>query len=894
MTLAAGTRLGPYEILSPLGAGGMGEVYKAKDARLDRTVAVKVLPQHLAADVELRWRFEREARAVSALQHPHICVLYDVGQQGDTDYLVMEYLEGESLAERLKRGPLPTEQVLRQGQQIADALDKAHKQGIVHRDLKPGNVMLTKSGVKLLDFGLAKLRTIASGGVSETLAPGMPTLTPERPLTGHGTLLGTFQYMAPEQLEGKEADTRSDLWALGCVLYEMTTGKKAFAGSSHASLISSIMTAEPQPISLIQPMTPPALDRLVRTCLAKDPDERWQSAHDVKAELQWIAQDDSQAAAPTTVTARKRSHERLAWGVAVALGAVLAISLYVALRASRRASALESRIIHLTLAVPKGERLAFGGRPFAISPDATKVALAVLGEVHSKLLLRSLEDGTTAEVSGSEDAYLPFFSPDGKWIGFGAGPKLKKVAVAGGAPIVLADAPNLWGAAWADDGSIYFVPDGWTGVYRLRETGGAVRQVTQVRAAEGEIQHRWLDVAPGAKTIVYTAGYGKGWDEAKIVAQRLDTGARRVVVDGGTSPRILPGGVLVYERAGSLSAVAFDPQSLTCCGTPVEVAKNVLADPLGSAYTDYSSSGTLLTSRAGAGVNDLSLTWIDRSGKATALHVPRQAYVGISVSADGRSAAVGIGTSIAVLDLSRETLTKIPLSSRATSPALSPDARTLYFALEKEKWYQVYSKAADGSGPETLVFRAEGAEFPLQVSLDGTRLLTYLTLPSGESEIRVHELGPAAARENRKTILRSRYLNTDCWLSPDARWVVYDSSDSGQSEVYARPIEGKERRFQISTNGGGTPIWSHSGREIFCRRGTQILAVPVKEEGSELRVGTPGLLFENHELGGWDGDPTDTRFLAAENPNFGAPQSLDVTVNWFAEVRRKLQEAKTP
>ena len=472
---------------------------------------------------------------------------------------------------------------------------------------------------------------------------------------------------------------------------------------------------------------------------------------------------------------------------------------------------------------------------------------------------------------------------------FWGGGKLKKVAVAGGTPIVLADAPNLLGSAWADDGFIYFVPNFGNGVSRVPEGGGAARPITRIRPSEGELHHRWLDIAPGGKTIVYGVGYGKDWDEAKIVAERLDTGARRVLVDGGTSPRILPRGVLVYERAGSLTAIAFDPRSLTCSGTPVEVAKNVLASEYGFADADFSHTGTLLTSRADAAASDLALSWIDRSGKAAPLHLPRQAYNGLSLAANGKSAAVGIGSSIELLDLTRETLTKVPLSARALSPVLSPDARTLYFALEKGK-FQICSKAADGSGPETLVFQSEESEFPLQVSLDGKRMLTLVNLPG---EIRLRELGPTATRDKYRTILRSKYLG-GASFSPDTRWVTYNSPESGQSEVYARPIDGEERRFQISTNGGEGPTWSHDGSEIFYRRGTQMFAAPVKEEANELRVGTPKLLFENHEIFGWDVDPTGTRFLTAEDPNFGERQNLEVTINWFAEVRRKVREAKTP
>src|SRR6266511_3295668 len=401
LALSPGTRLGPYEIVSAVGAGGMGEVYRARDTRLERTVAIKVLPSHLSKSEEVRQRFEREAKTISSLSHPHICALYDVGNQDGTEYLVMEFLEGESLADRLLKGPPPPEQVLRCGIEIADALDKAHRQGVIHRDLKPGNVMLTKSGVKLLDFGLAKALLPSPGGrgAGREGLTSFPTMA-SSPLTQEGTILETFQYMAPEQLEGKEADARTDIFSFGAVLYEMATGRKAFSGASQASLISAIMKEEPAPIAALQPMTPPALDRVVRTCLAKDPEDRFQTAHDAKLQLQWLAEVGSAAGVPAPVVARRKNRERLAWTsfAIAALAAALFAAGYL-----RRAPRPE-RGIRATLPFP--ERLILG--ELALSPDGNRLVFTA-GKIGMEpaLWVRDLGASSAQPVAGAENAYFP-------------------------------------------------------------------------------------------------------------------------------------------------------------------------------------------------------------------------------------------------------------------------------------------------------------------------------------------------------------------------------------------------------------------------------------------------------------------------------------------------------
>ena len=476
MTLSAGSRLGPYEILSPLGAGGMGEVYRAKDTRLDRTVAVKVLPAHLSSSAESRQRFEREAKTISQLSHPHICALYDVGREGETEYLVMEYLEGETLSDRLAKGALPLEQTLRFGVEIADALDKAHRQGIVHRDLKPGNVMLTKSGVKLLDFGLAKAIAPAASPAALTSLPtamGSPNLTQE------GTILGTFQYMAPEQLEGKEADARTDIFAFGATLYEMATGKKAFSGSSQASLITAIMSSEPAAISSLQPMTPPALDRVVKTCLAKDPEDRWQSAADVAKELRWAVEAPAVAVEPS---ARRR--ERVAW---IACGAAVLAAVGLAIFHFRQRPT-RPQPVRFSILPPENAKFRVGVEfhNLAVSPDGSRVAFVAVREGQDTIWIRPLDAQSPLSLPATEGASSPFWSPDGASLGFFADGKLKKISLAGGPAQTICDASGKNAGAWGRTGTILFTQifSPKDGLYAVPASGGAAQPISVAYEAD--------------------------------------------------------------------------------------------------------------------------------------------------------------------------------------------------------------------------------------------------------------------------------------------------------------------------------------------------------------------------------------------------------------------------
>lgn len=642
MTLSGGTRLGPYEILSALGAGGMGEVYRAKDTRLGRDVAVKVLPSHLSGNAEFRQRFEREARAVSQLSHPHICALYDVGIHDSTEYLVMELLEGQTLAERLEKGALPAEQVLKAGVEIADALDKAHRRGIVHRDLKPGNIMLTKSGVKLLDFGLAK---VAGPEAASKELSSLPTEgAAAQPLTEKGTVLGTFQYMSPEQLEGAEADARSDIFALGAVLYEMATGRKAFQGKSRVSLIGSILRDEPPPISSVQPMTPPALDRVVRTCLAKDPEERWQSAHDVMSELKWIAEGGSQAGVPAPVAARRKSRERLAWGIA---GAAVVAALVLAAVDFRLASA-PVEVVRSSILPPEKTHFAFAGDnagPLTVSPDGRTISFVAAGEKRPLLYVRRLDSKDATPLTGTEDAIFPFWSADSRSIGFFSQGKLKRVDVAsGGVTATICEAPNPRGGTWNRDGVILFSPDTRQPIFRVPASGGTPNPVTKLEAAS-QTTHRWPSFLPDGNHFLYFAGDHNDTqgEKAGIHFASLDGKENRRVVHT-LAGALYSSGLLLFMRENSLLAQTFDPSTGRLSGEAAPVAEGVQFD-LSTWHGVFSvSAGHMLAYQPGGLGSGNRLVWYDRAGKVLGALEEKNNYVGpVRISPDGKRVAAAIG-----------------------------------------------------------------------------------------------------------------------------------------------------------------------------------------------------------------------------------------------------------
>jgi eukaryotic-like serine/threonine-protein kinase len=893
MSLSTGTRLGPYEILAPLGAGGMGEVYRARDTRLDRTVAVKVLPEHLSKSDEVRQRFEREAKTISSLSHPHICALYDVGNQDGVEYLVMEYLEGETLADRLARGSLPLEQILRYGIEVAEALDKAHRQGIVHRDLKPGNVMLTKSGVKLLDFGLAK--AVAPAGPASAVT-SLPTMAGGANLTQEGTILGTFQYMAPEQLEGKEADARTDIFAFGAVLYEMATGKKAFAGASQASLISAIMSGEPAPITALAPMTPPALDRVVRTCLAKDPEDRFQTAHDVKLQLQWIAEGGSQAGVAAPVAARRRRHERLWMSAALALAA-LSIALGLLLLRNLRQPA---RVLRSSIPPPSGATFwldAATPGPPAVSPDGRRVAFSArAADGKASLYVRSLDVAEAVLLPGTDDAQYPFWSPDSRTIGFFTGGKLKAVEAEGGPPVTLCSTDqDAKGGSWNPTGTIIFARGSATTLSRVPAGGGEPVELTHFNAARGDDSHRHPRFLPDGRHFLYLARSPRGAAEGNaIVAASLDGGPEKVLLHSPAQAEYASGHLL-FLRERTLMARPFDPGRLAFTGDAFPLAENISVLSLAAATGVFTTSQNgILVYQTSQGAIGSKLIWLGRDGNPQGTLGEPADFVEMALSPDGKRAVATVrdpGTGMRDLwlyDVSRNLGSRFTFGPAAeNSPVWSPDGEWLAYASTQKGHEDIYRKAVSGSSGEELLVESKSDKEPVVWSPDG-RFLAYVE--TGKDTKGDIFFLPMDGDRKPQLFLRTPFFEYPAAFSPDGKWLVYGSDESGKFHLYVTSFPTPGRKWQVSREEGAYAYWSRDGKEIIYHGFSgQIYAVGVTEKADTLDIGAPKPLFKISVAPKGNGAeifPTadHQRFLTLDHgqkPN----ALLNLVVNWNAPKR---------
>ena len=872
MSYSAGTRLGPYEILAPIGAGGMGEVYKARDPRLDRTVALKV------SKAEFTERFTREARMVAQLNHPHICTLHDVGP----NYLVMEFVEGTPL-----KGPLPLEKAVEYAGQILDALDAAHRKGITHRDLKPANILVTKQGIKLLDFGLAKQ---AGEAKPDDLTMASVTMA--------GQITGTLQYMSPEQLQGKEADARSDIFSFGCVLYEMLSGAKAFAGSSAASVIAGILEREPEPLK-----TTPPLDRVIRTCLAKDPDARFQNARDLKTALLWSTESVGGPAATAAV--------RPGWIVVVAvLVAALGLALWAPWRARKPADRPLMRL-DLDLGPDRTVRAGFGP-DMVLSPDGAR--LAWLSQ--NRLFTRRLDQPMATELTGTEGASGPFFSPDGQWIAFAAGGKLKKVSVTGSSVVALCDAPILYGGSWGEDGSIVAALSLSSGLFRIPADGGAAAPLTKLDAGRGERSHRWPQILPGGKAVVFTSNTNvfSQYDDAAIEAVSLVDGRRKTLVKGGTYGRYLAAsgssGYLIYMSRGTLFAVPLDPAALEARGPAVPILEQAAFNSaVGAAKLDTSQSGALIYENGESSGGLVTLKWLEEGGKTQPIIAKPGNYGRPSVSPDGRRIALevldGSSEDIWVQDLERDTMTRLTFAGKGIqAPIWTPDGRFIVFQDPRGvSWAR-----ADGSGKPQSLLPSKGTVFPWSFTPDG-KSMAYQEVLTGTNDlwsVPIEEDGATLRAGKPEVLLQTPFDERYPAVSPDGHWLAYVSNESGNYEVYVRPFQETASgggKWQVSSGGGSYPMWSRTGHQLFFENfDGHIMVAAWNATGNSFTAGKPGLWSERqlsnliNTSKNIDIAPDGKRFaviMPVEQPGSQTARSrITLVENFVDELRRRVPRGK--
>jgi eukaryotic-like serine/threonine-protein kinase len=887
----------------------MGEVYKARDTRLDRAVAIKILPAALASDEQFRERFDREARAISHLDHPHTCTLYDVGEQDGTAFLVMQYLEGETLADRLTRGALPLAEALQFAIHIADALDKAHRAGIVHRDLKPGNVMLTKGAATLLDFGLAKSGRplVAGAGLSM-----LPTTPPN--LTALGAILGTFQYMAPEQLEGREADARTDIFAFGAVLYEMVTGRKAFEGKSQVSLIGAILERDPAPVSSLQPASPPTLDAVIKRCLAKDPDDRWQSAADLGVPLKWIETPAATATsttvgAPALQRAPTRARRPLPWMIAAALFALIALALG-ALEISRLRSVATPEIVRFSIQPP--EKTTFGDTTNVasfnagiVSPDGKKIAFTAKdasGKV--QLWVRQLDSLTAQPLPGTDAAILPFWSPDSRWIVFGSNfSRIKRVDISGSGSETLCDEPGAGaGGAWNREGVVHVSSQ--TGIRRVGPNGcGAI-----TKPAAGVFAHIFPKYLPDGRHFVYFA-VGATPEKSGVRLASLDSTDDRPLLAADSAAMYSSTGHLLFVRQGTLLAQPFDAKRLKLTGDPVRIAQSLPSELNAPAFS-LSDTGVLVY-RTGATAQDIQFAWFDRNGKQLEVVGAPGNYRGVDLSPDGTRVAVhrhdDRGGDVWVFE-PRGTTTRLTFdaSQDNSSPIWSPDGRFIVFGSFRNGKPGLYRKASDGTGAEELLVESEVGKIPAAWSPDGKFILYWLYDKGGVVD---QWLLPVTGDRKPTPFLHSSFAESHSQISPDGKWIAYHSDETGRPEIYVKSFPSGEGRWQVSTNGGVFPRWRRDGKEIFFFSGSgfgstnaRLAAVPVQSTGATFEPGAPHELFDsgyvdlphisvtgnNYHV--FAVSPDGQRFLIPRptaGPQDTASSTITVVLNWTAALTRQ-------
>jgi serine/threonine protein kinase len=894
MLLTTGSRLGAYEILGPLGAGGMGEVYRARDTRLRRDVAVKVLPAAFAADPDRLARFEQEARAAAALNHPNILAVHDLGQHDGAPFIVTELLEGTSLRDALHSGPETPRKAIAYGAAIAQGLAAAHDKGIVHRDLKPDNVFITTDGrVKILDFGVAKLTQPDASSEGLTVAP--TAAQGHAPSTAAGMVVGTVGYMSPEQVRGGVVDSRSDIFSLGVVLHEMLSGKRPFSGDTPADIMSGILKDDPAELPVTERRIPPALARIVGRCLEKAPSARFQSARDLAFALDALTSPSDSVPSAVEAVRGERSRRTVSLAGAAMAAAIAGLLVAWAAWTLKPAPTDQARVAKLSIAFPEGDAIDFAqGLELDISADGRNVVFAARHGDTTQLMLRALDSTTWQPLPSTNDAYSPFFSPDGKSIGFFARGRLRTITIASLETRELADTPIGRGGWWADDGFIYYAPSNTSGIMKVPGGGGMPVPVTTLDRAKGEVSHRWPQVLPNSKAMLVTVWTGPARDNKTAQVVRLDSGSRETIAAGGDTARYIRSGHVLFGRLDALMALPFDVERLTPTGTAFRTGVTVRIGQEGASYA-VSDAGDLLHIPGDEHRLDTRLVWVDRSGGVTPVSLPPQDIVNTKLAPDDRRAAFnmhGATFEIGVFDFERGSLT--PLTNNTTgsqAPVWSPDGRRIAFRGTRNGYRNVWIKSVDGTTDEQQLTRGERLQTPMSWSPDGKYLLYFETDPVRANDIWILSMADGKA----EPLVTAPLGQHDGQWSPDGRWIAYTSEESGGEEVYVLPFPLTGERWRVSTSGGADPLWSGDGRELFYRAGGKVMAVDIRTS-PRFSAGTPhGLFADSFALSpnfmtGYS-VAADRRFLFAQpvKPD-GPTRAVQVVLNWFTELRRAAAE----
>jgi serine/threonine-protein kinase len=894
MTIAAGTLLGSYEVVAQIGVGGMGEVYRAHDAKLGRDVAIKVLPANFVNDPERLSRFQREARMLAALNHANIATIYGMEQSGDIYCLVMELVSGETLAERVKAGPVGIEEALKISVQIAEALEAAHEKNIIHRDLKPANVRVTPEGkVKVLDFGLAK--AFAGDGANDDPS-NSPTLSAAA--TMQGTILGTAAYMSPEQARGKACDKRTDIWAFGCVLYELLTGKRAFHGETTTEILAAVLREEPD-WQALPTSTPVKICDLLRRCLQKDKTLRFRDAGDARIEIH-EALTAPPSLSPSIADSAKGFHSLGRHGLTLSAGTLLMGAAVATLAVWLLKPSPPQPVSRLVITLPPGQQLAGleNGPAIAFSPDGSHLVYVARQAAVQQLYLRAMDSVEVKSIPGTERATAPFFSPDGQWIGFFADGKVKKISVSGGAAVILSEAGYSGGASWSSRGTITFSPTpNVTPLQQVPDTGGAPQPLS--RLDKGDVSHRWPEFLPGGKAVLFAAGpTAVTFTNAQVAVLPLGAGQRRNLIQGAAQPRYAASGHLVYAQGGSLVAVPFDPQRLELTGAAVPVVEGVLQSPVtGAAQYSMSTTGSLAYVSGGLQATQLTMVWVNRHGVEQSLGAPERAYFAPRISPDGKRVSAGITESefqTWLYDLARQTLTRFTFEGNYNpAAAWTPDGKRIAFESNKDGKPNLFWQLADGSGGLERLTTSEYIQVPMSWSSDG-RLLAFIEVnPTTGSDIWVLRMNDRKAQ----SFIKSQFSEGAPAFSPDGRWLTYISDESGRYEIYVQPYPGPGGKWQISTDGGTEPKWNPNGRELFYRNGDKMMVVDITTQPG-FAAGKPRMLFEGRyerspvQSHNYDVSSDGQRFLMLKPTEQAATTQINVVLNWFEELKQRVPTGK--